>query len=66
MIKLSPQQAAIVEGVFKGYTSRKEIAYYIGVEQNTLKTHMERLYDKVGARNLPDVMLWALRNGWDV
>jgi DNA-binding CsgD family transcriptional regulator len=65
-IKLSPQQAGIVEAVIGGYTTRKEISAYIGVKRGTLAVHMYRLFNKIGANNIADVVLWAWRNGYQL
>jgi len=49
-LKLSPREAEIVACVREGL-SNKQIARKLGIAPTTVKTHLERIFDKLGVRN---------------
>ena len=46
--KLSPRQAEVLQGLFKGLTT-KEIAYQLGLKPRTVKMHVAALKHRFGA-----------------
>lgn len=40
------------------------VARDLGITRHTVKSHMERLYDKTGVHTRTAVVALALRNGW--
>ena len=55
---ISPRELAVLQELAAG-RSNKEIAQRLGVSPNTVKTHVARLYEKLGARRRTDAIARA-------
>lgn len=49
-VTLTPQQANVLSGICCGHES-KQIAARLFMAEDTVKTHLRRVFDKLGARN---------------
>lgn len=61
-IKLSDREQEVLELICKGM-SNVEMAKYLGLSQKTIDGHRGRLFDKTGAKNAPNLVLFAIKNG---
>lgn len=61
-IKLSTREKEVLEYICKGY-SNAEIAKELGLSQRTIDGHKSRLFDKTGAKNAPNLVMYAVKNG---
>jgi DNA-binding NarL/FixJ family response regulator len=61
-ITLSDREKEILELICKGY-SNNEISKKLGLSQRTIDGHRARLFEKTGAKNGPNLVLFAIRNG---
>jgi DNA-binding NarL/FixJ family response regulator len=59
---LTPRQREVLGLVVAGHTNR-EIATKFSVSEETVKHHLTRMFDKVGASNRLDLAMKATRNG---
>ncbi|MEU2947519.1 response regulator [Nocardiopsis alba] len=59
---LTPRELDIVRSVARGRTNT-EVASELYVTVSTVKTHLARVQEKLGARNRVEVAAWAYRNG---
>ena len=59
---ISPRELAVL-GEIAGGQSNKEIARALGVSPNTVKTHLARLYEKLGARRRTEALARARELG---
>ncbi|MBD5603630.1 MAG: response regulator transcription factor, partial [Candidatus Eremiobacteraeota bacterium] len=59
---LNPREAEIVRLVASGLSNR-DIAGRLGMTEGTVKWHMHRIFDKVGARRRTQVVDLARRTG---
>jgi len=59
-VRLSPRKRRVLELVAHG-ASNKEIAQELGVSEGTVRTHLERLYRKLGVRSRTDDAAWYWR-----
>lgn len=59
---ISPRELAVLEALAAGH-SNKEIAALLGVSPNTVKTHVARLFEKLGARRRTDAIARARELG---
>jgi DNA-binding CsgD family transcriptional regulator len=59
---ISPRELAVLEQLAAG-KSNKEIAAALGVSANTVKTHVARLFDKLGAVRRTDAVARARELG---
>jgi DNA-binding NarL/FixJ family response regulator len=59
---ISPREAAVLAELAAGY-SNKEIARRLDVSPNTVKTHVARLYEKLGATRRTDAVRRARELG---
>lgn len=50
VFELTPRELEVLAGLAEG-VSNSEIADRLGVSQNTIKTHLKRIYSKLGASN---------------
>ncbi|HEX8303228.1 helix-turn-helix transcriptional regulator [Sphingomonas sp.] len=55
---ISPRELAVLEQIAAG-RSNKEIADALGVSPNTIKTHVARLFEKLGAERRTDAVARA-------
>jgi len=62
---LSPRMLTALKGIAQGKT-RTELAVEMGISMNTLKTYLERAYDRLGAHNAPEAIARARRHGLDI
>jgi LuxR family maltose regulon positive regulatory protein len=62
LLKLSNQQKIIIELLAQGYKN-SEIVEKTGLSINTIKTHTRLAYDKLGANNVTDAVLYAKEQG---
>ena len=60
-IKLSEREKQVLEFICKGF-SNNEIAKQLGLSQRTVDGHRGRLFDKTGAKNAPNLVLFAIKN----
>ncbi len=61
-VKISSREKEILEFICKGY-SNCEIAKKLGLSQRTIDGHRSRLFEKTGAKNAPNLVLYAIKNG---
>ena len=60
---LTPRQSEIIRLVAEGYRNA-EIALALGVDEETVKTHMRKMLGRIGARNRAHaVALWLKSEG---
>jgi len=61
-INLSARELEILDYICKGF-SNAEIAKTLGLSQRTIDGHRSRLFEKTGARNAPNLVLFSVKNG---
>lgn len=61
-IKLSEREIEVLDLICKGY-SNIEISKMLHLSQRTIDGHRSRLFEKTGAKNAPNLVLFALKNG---
>ncbi len=61
-IVLTDREKEILEYICKGF-SNVEISKKLGLSQRTIDGHRARLFDKTGAKNAPNLVLFAIKNG---
>ncbi|MCP3929604.1 MAG: response regulator transcription factor [Bacteroidetes bacterium] len=61
-VLLSEREKEVLEFICKGY-SNAEIAKELGLSQRTIDGHKSRLFDKTGAKNAPNLVMFAVKNG---
>lgn len=59
---ISPREVQVLNEIAAGH-SNKDIARRLGVSPNTVKTHVARLYEKLGARRRTDALRRARELG---
>ena len=60
-IVISEREKQVLELICKGY-SNAEIAVELGISKRTADGHRSRLFDKTGAKNSPNLVLFAIKN----
>jgi DNA-binding NarL/FixJ family response regulator len=60
---LNRSQVAILRLVRRGYSNR-EIATEVHLSENTVKTHLQDVFRKLGARNRVEAAMLAAERGW--
>lgn len=58
VVKLSPREREVVSWLAQGY-SYAQIAAQLDISENTLKTHIKRIYSKLGVHNRTQAVLTA-------
>lgn len=61
-LPLTPRQREILRLLASGQ-SAKQIAYALGLSVKTVETHRAQLMDRLGIRDLPRLVLYAVRHG---
>lgn len=61
-IQLSEREKEVLELICKGH-SNVEISKILGISQRTIDGHRSRLFEKTGAKNAPNLVLFAIKNG---
>jgi len=61
-IELTEREQEVLELICKGQ-SNIEIAKFLGVSPRTIDGHRTHLLEKTGAKNAPQLVLFAIRNG---
>ncbi len=61
-VRLSDRELEVLELICKG-NSNAEIAKLLGVSQRTVDGHRAHLFEKTGARNAPNLVLYAVKHG---
>ena len=59
---LSPREVQILQHIASG-SSTKEVARDLGISSHTVKTHLERIFDKLGANDRAQAVAIAIRSG---
>jgi DNA-binding NarL/FixJ family response regulator len=62
-IVLSERELEVLELICKGY-SNVEISVFLGISQRTVDAHRARLFEKTGAKNAPNLVMFAVKNGF--
>jgi two-component system response regulator DevR len=60
---LSPSQVAILRLISRGHSNR-EIAADVHLSENTVKTHVQEIFRKLGVRNRVEAAILAGKSGW--
>jgi DNA-binding NarL/FixJ family response regulator len=63
--QLTDQEIQILSLLSDG-KDNKAIIEHLFISQNTLKTHMRNIFNKIDVTNRTQAALWAIRNGLDV
>jgi DNA-binding NarL/FixJ family response regulator len=61
---LTPREREVLQSIARGM-SNKQIARALGIAEKTVKTHVSRVLDKLGARDRTQAALIALGHGGD-
>lgn len=61
-ISISEREQEVLELICKGH-SNVEISKMLGLSQRTIDGHRSRLFEKTGAKNAPNLVLFAIKNG---
>ena len=61
-IKLSDREVEVLEFICKGY-SNTEISKFLGLSSRTIDGHRSKLFEKTGAKNAPNLVMFAIKNG---
>lgn len=61
-ITLTDREQEVLEMICKGY-SNVEIASFLGVSSRTVDGFRARLFEKTGAKNAPNLVMFAIKNG---
>ena len=61
-ISLTDREQEVLELICKGY-SNVEIANFLGVSSRTVDGFRARLFEKTGAKNAPNLVMFAIKNG---
>ncbi|TMK81980.1 MAG: response regulator transcription factor [Actinobacteria bacterium] len=61
-VPLSPREKQILQRVANGATT-KEVAHDLHISPHTVKTHLERIYEKLGANDRAEAVAIAMRRG---
>ncbi len=61
-IQLTDREQEILEYICKGL-SNAEMAKMLGISQKTVDGHRMHLFEKTGAKNAPNLVLFAIKNG---
>jgi DNA-binding NarL/FixJ family response regulator len=61
-ITLTDREQEVLELICKGY-SNVEIANFLGVSSRTVDGFRARLFEKTGAKNAPNLVMFAIKNG---
>lgn len=62
-IKLTDREQEVLDLICKGY-SNAEISRFLGLSQRTIDGHRAKLFEKTGAKNAPNLVMFAIKNGW--
>jgi two-component system, NarL family, response regulator DevR len=60
---LSASQVAILRLISRGHSNR-EIAAHVHLSENTVKTHVQEIFRKLGVRNRVEAAILAGKSGW--
>lgn len=60
--ELTIRQIDIIKACFE-FSTEKEIANFLGISINTLKTHKQHLFNKTGAKNNVDLVKYGIEEG---
>jgi DNA-binding NarL/FixJ family response regulator len=61
-VQISEREQQILELICKGM-SNIEIGKHLGISQKTVDGHRTRLFEKTGAKNGPNLVMFAIKNG---
>jgi len=61
-IQISEREQQVLELICKGM-SNIEIGKHLGISQKTVDGHRTRLFEKTGALNAPNLVMFAIKNG---
>ncbi|OGO58961.1 MAG: DNA-binding response regulator [Chloroflexi bacterium RBG_16_72_14] len=59
---LSEREREVLSEVATG-RSNKEIAWRLGITEKTVKTHLTRIFERLGVADRTQAAVWAVRNG---
>ncbi len=62
LINLTDREREVLEFICKGY-SNYEISKKLGLSHRTIDGHRSRLFEKTGAKNAPNLVMFAIKNG---
>lgn len=60
---LTPREKQILQMIVKGRTKSKDIAAYLGLSEETVKTHLMNTYKKLNAHNKIEAIIEARKRG---
>ena len=60
-IKLSEREVEVLEMICKGF-SNADISRELGLSQRTIDGHRARLFEKTGAKNAPNLVMFAIKH----
>jgi len=61
-VVLTERELEVLELICKGM-SNPEISKTLGLSQRTIDGHRAKLFEKTGAKNAPNLVMFAIRNG---
>lgn len=60
---LTPRESEVLQQLANGLTN-KQIAYALGISENTVKYHISSIYAKLGVMNRAEAVRAGMRQGW--
>ena len=60
---LTDREREVLELMVQGTTSNRRLAKHLGVSENTVKFHLQRIYQRLGVNNRTEASRWYLEQG---
>lgn len=64
--RLSPAEERVLRAILTGHTTYQSLARAVQLSQATVRVHMYNIRHKCNCVNMADVVLWAVRAGYEL
>ena len=64
--ELRPRENDVLIALMKGSTTYAAIAYDMEISVITVRTYLSNIYKTLGVTNMAALVLWCIRNGYQV
>lgn len=66
LTQLSSTEDHLIRSVLAGHTTYLALGRAMHIQRGTVRAHLAHIRSKLDCRNMTEIVLWAVRNGYEI
>jgi DNA-binding CsgD family transcriptional regulator len=66
MRRFSQRERDVIDEILRGHTTYEDLAKSLGVSEKAIQNHLLKIYKLTGVKNMAGLIIWLMKQGYDV